>query len=150
MPVKLSALIRLKHGTRILLVLFGVLIIGVVFIGLDNPTGIIIGWLAATALLTALAHRWRKIRYFIILFSISIVGTIILSFLYVEVALPLAGWLGGANATQSTPWRIFHVIVSNLILLFTPAGIFVSIVGGSWLGISRLIALRNRRRAGST
>ncbi len=147
---RLSTLKNSRLLTRVLLALFLVLIICVVFVGLDNPTGIIIGWLAFMALFTAWVRRWRKIRYFLVLLFVSFIGAIVLSGLYVEVALPLAGWLGGVNATQSTPWRIFHVIVSNLILLFTPVGIFIGIVGGIWLGISRLVAQRNRGSAGGT
>ena len=139
-----------RLATRILLILFAVLVICVIFLGLDNPTGIILGWLATVALMTQLTRRWRKIRYFIILLFASFIGAIFLSFLYVEIALPLAGWFGGVNATQSTAWRIYHMIVSNVILLFTPMSMLIGIVGIIWLGILRLAALRNRSRTGST
>lgn len=147
---RLSALKNSRLATRVLLALFAALAICVIFVGLDNPTGIILGWLATAILLAELTRRWRKIRYFLILLFASFIGAIILSFLYVEVAFPLAGWLGGVNASQSTAWRIFHVIISNIILLLTPVGIFIGIVGTIWLIILRLVSLRKRSRTGST
>lgn len=139
-----------RLATRILLALFTVLVVGIVLIGLDNATGIVLGWLATVALIMSMARKWRKIRYFIILLFATFLGAIFLSFLYVEVALPLAGWLGGANATQSTAWRIYHVLVSNIILLFTPMGMLIGIVGIIWLGILRLAALRKRGHTENT
>lgn len=139
---RLSALKNSRLTTRILLALFAALVICVIFVGLDNPTGIILGWLATATLLAELTRRWRKIRYFIILLFASFIGAIVLSSLYMEVALPFAEWIWGINAAQSTPWRIFHVIVTDVILLFTPVGIFVGIMGTIWLGILRLAALR--------
>lgn len=147
---KLSRLRNFRLATRVLLALFAALIICVVFIGLDNSTGIILGWLAAAALIMSIAHKWRKIWYFLILLTVSVIGAIILSFLYMEVVLPLAGWFGGINATQSVAWRVFHVVVSDIILLFTPMGIIIGIVGTIWLGILRLVELRNRSRNGGT
>jgi len=147
---KFSDLKNSRRTTRVLLALFLALIICIVFVGLDNPTGIILGWVAVTLLLTALVRGWRKIRNFLILLFVSFVGAIVLSFLYMEVALPLTGWFGGTDATQSVPWRIFHVIISDVILLFTPTGIFVGIVGSVWLGISRLSNLRKRDCTGAT
>lgn len=143
---KLSRLRNFRLAARVLLALFGALIICVIFVGLDNSTGIILGWLAAAALIMSVAHKWRKIWYFLILLAGSIVGAIILSALYMEVALPLAGWFGGVNVTQGVAWRVFHVVVSNVILLFTPMGIIIGIVGTIWLGILRLVALRERSR----
>jgi len=150
--LKLSALKNSRLATRVLLAFFVLLVICVIFVGLDNAIGIILGWLATAALIISviLTRKWRKIRYFIILLFVSFLGAIFLSFLYMELALPFAEWLGGVNATQSTTWRIYHVVISDIILLFTPVGIFIGIVGSIWLGILRLVALRKRGRIGST
>jgi multisubunit Na+/H+ antiporter MnhB subunit len=136
--------------TRVLLALFLALVVCVVFVGLDNPTGIIIGWAAVTVLLAMVVRKWHKIRNFLILLLVAVVGAIFLSLIYMEVALPLAEWFGGPDATQSVPWRIFHVIISNLILLFTPPGIFIGLTGSIWLGIARLSSLRKRERTRAT
>ncbi len=147
---KFSALKNSRRITRALLILFAVLVICIVFVGLDNATGIIIGWMATACLITVVARKWRKIRYFLILLAASFVGAIFLAFIYVEVALPLAEWLGGINASQSMAWRVFHVIVSDIILLFTPVGIVIGTVGTIWLGILRLVTLRHRARTDTT
>jgi len=150
MTQKLSALRNSRLATRVLLALFVLLVICVVLVGLDNATGIILGWMASTFLIIAVARNWRKFWYFLILLFATFLGAIFLSFLYVEVARPLAEWIGGINATQSIGWRVFHVVVSNIILLFTPVGIVIGIVGTIWLIILRLVALRHRTRTDTT
>lgn len=147
---RLSALKNSRLATRILLALFAALVICVVFVGLDNPTGIILGWLAATSLMVELTRRWRRMWHFLVLLFATVIGAIFLSFLYMDVALPFAEWIWGIDAPQSTPWRIFHLIVTDIILLFTPVGIVIGIVGTIWLGILRLVALRKRGRSVST
>ena len=142
---KLSILKNSRLVTRLLLALFLVLLICVVFVGLNNPTGIILGWLAITALLTSMVRHWRKIRYFVILLFATVLGAIFLSAVYVEVAYPLAQWFGGADVVETLSWRIFHVVISNVILLFTPVGVFLGIVGTVWLAVLRLVALRRNR-----
>ncbi len=151
MPVKLSALIRLKHGTGILLVVFCVLAIGVVFIGLDDVPGYILGYLATTIIFYIAIRGWRTIKRFLILFIVSIVGAIFLSFLYVEVISRIAIIIGGAHALESTQMEIIEAVITYLILFATPVGIFMGIVGSITLGVRRFTALKGRNsRAGST
>src|SRR3972149_7981713 len=97
-----------------------ILVFSAILIGLDNPTGIIVGWLAVIVLLTALARRWWTPWYFAILVVGSFLGAILLSLIYMEVALPLAKWIGGPNAADSNAWRGVHMVISNLILLVVP------------------------------
>jgi MFS family permease len=147
---KLLALLRLPRKKRIYLISFFLLLLCSIFVGLDNPTGIILGWLAITVLAIALVRSWRKPWYFLVLLAVSIIGAIILSGIYVEVAWPLASWIGGVNVTESAGWRVFHVIVSNLILLVTPVGIIVGLGGFIILCIWRLYERRHRRDAASS
>lgn len=147
---KISALKSSRRTTRALLILLCVLVVCVAFVGLDNATGIILGWMAALVIMALFVRGWRKMRYYLILMAASAIGTIALSFIYMDVALPLATWLGGVNATESLGWRIFHIVISDVILLFTPTGILVGIVGTAWLGISRLVSLQHRSRPDTT
>jgi hypothetical protein len=142
---RLLVLLRLPRRKRIYLIIFILLLLCSIFVGLDNPTGIILGWLAIAVLAVALVRRWRKLWYFLVLLIVSFIGAIILSGLYVEVAWPLANWIGGVDVTKSTGWRVFHVIVSNLILLVTPVGIIIGFTGFIILGIWRLCQWRHRR-----
>jgi hypothetical protein len=149
MKAKLAALIHLSRVTCILLAVFCVLVISVVFVGLDNAPGIILGWLATTVLITELTRRWRKVRNFLILGFASFVGAILLSFIYQVVAYPLAGILGGDAALQSRALDVFHEAISLLILFVTPVGMFIGVVGAVTLVILRLIALLSKKSVSS-
>ena len=144
---KLSTLLRLPRKNRLYLISFVILLLSAILVGLDNPSGIIVGWLAVTVLMVAMVRKWRKPWYFIILFFASLFGAIFLSFLYMVVALPLTQWIGGINATDSTAWRVFHVIISNLILLAVPIGMIFGVMGFLIMGILRLFTLIRRSRA---
>lgn len=148
---KLSSLLRLPRRNRPYLISFVILVLSAILIGLDNPTGIILGWLAVIVLLVAMVRKWRKPWYFLILLLGSFLGAIFLSFLYMVVALPLAEWIGGANATESTAWHVFHMIISNIILLTVPMGMFFGAMGFIISGVLRLfILVRRSRTAGNT
>ena len=138
---KLSALTRIPKVTRVLLAVFLLLVISLVFVGLDNETGIVIGWLATTVLMTELTRRWRKIRNFLILGFASFAGAIFLSFLHEVVVYPLAGLIGGPGASQSGALNVFHETVSLIILFVTPVGIFIGVAGAITLVIVRLFML---------
>jgi hypothetical protein len=150
MKTRLLALLRLPRRRRIYLISFLVLLLTAVIVGLDNPTGIILGWLAITVLMVAFVRQWRKPGYFFVLFLVFFLGAILLSGIYMEVASPLAHWIGGANATQSTGWHIFHVIVSNIILLCAPVGVFIGLAGFIITSIWSLYQWRRRRTVGGT
>jgi hypothetical protein len=147
---RLLSLLRLPRRKRIYLISFLVLLLAAIFVGLDNPTGIILGWLSMTVLLVALVRRWRKPGYFFILFLVSFLGAILLSGIYMEVARPLAQWIGGVNVADSTGWRVFHVIVSNIILLCAPVGVFFGLLGFIVMSIWSLYEWHRRRTAGGT
>jgi hypothetical protein len=143
---KISSLPRLLRRNRPYVVSFVILVLSAVLIGLDNPTGIVMGWLAVTVLLVALARKWRKPWYFLILLFGSFISAIFLSFLYMVVAKPVAEWIGGINATDSTAWRVFHVIISNIILLAVPISMLFGAVGFVIMCVYRLFILIRRSR----
>ncbi len=142
---RLLTLLRFSRRKRIYVTAFLVLLLTAIIVGLDNPTGIILGWLAVTVLAVAIVRRWRKPGYFFILLIASLLGAILLSGIYMEVARPLAEWIGGVNVAESTGWRVFHVIVSNVILLGTPVGIIIGLTGFIIMSIWRLYDWRHRR-----
>jgi len=141
---RVLAVLRLPRN-RPYLISCLILIFAAILIGLDNPTGIIVGWLAVLVSLVALARRWWTPWYFLILVVGSFLGAIIISFFYMDVALPIARWIGGANADNSNAWRVFHMVISNLILLFVPMSLLFGTVGFVVLGIFRLFRLIRRR-----
>jgi hypothetical protein len=137
-PEETASPVRLKRFRRRLLMVFLILLLGVVFAGLKMITGYILGYLAAISLVVMLTCRWRKIRYFLILFGVSIFGTIFLSMIYVEVIVRVCGAVFGEGVFASTGWKIFDVFVSNMIIFFAPVGVLVGIAGSLVLYIDRI------------
>lgn len=138
MSLRLSALLRPRQGTRLLLALFCVLVIAVIVIGLDDLPGYILGYLATTVIFFMATRTWRSLKRFLILFAVSFVGAIFLSFLYVEVICRLAAVIGGSQALQSTPIRIIQLIITYIILFAVPVGMFIGIVGSLILSVRRI------------
>jgi len=136
MPDNVPTLIRRRWIYALLI--FGVLVIAIIFIGLDNIPGLVLGYLATTVLFVAMTYTWRKIRNFIILFFVSLLGIFFLSFLYMEVIYRFAYVIGGVNALQSTFIIVINMIISNVILFAGPVGMLVGIVGSLVLFVRRI------------
>jgi hypothetical protein len=143
---KLKALLRLPRN-RPYLISFVIMVVAAILVGLDNPTGIILGWVAVTVALVALARKWRQPWYFLILLAVSFCGAIFLAFLDRIVALSIAKWIGGEFVTENIAWHVFDIIISNLILLAVPMGMLWGAVGFIVVGIYRLFSLIRRSRA---
>jgi hypothetical protein len=141
---RILSVLRLPRN-RPYLISFLILIFAAVLIGLDNPTGIIVGWLAVSVWIVGLAHKWWTPWYFLILLAGSVIGAIILSFFYMVVAMNLAEWIGGPNATENTAWHVFHMAISNLILLVVPMGLLFGVTGFIGLGTFRLFRFIRRK-----
>lgn len=132
-------------ATRVLVLLFVLLALCVVFIGLDNVPGLVLGMAAAATLILEFTRRWRRIRRFVFLAGGSFLAAIILSGLYAEVALPLAERIGGPFATESTGWLVYHAVVSYGIFLIVPGCIVIGMAGAFVLAIMQVRAeFRNR------
>jgi hypothetical protein len=142
---RLSALAAFWRKGRISWVLVALLVISVIFLGLHD-VGMILGYLATTILMVELTRRWRKIRYFVILFFASFLGMILLAFLHEEVVSPLVSLFTGAAAVKSLGFRIFSDVVSLVMIFIGVMGIVIGIAGTLILGILRLVGLRNKRR----
>jgi hypothetical protein len=150
MPGKYSTLMGSRRATIALFSVFFMLVLVVLIIGLNHTAGIICGNLAVSMLYIVMTRRWWRIRKFIILFFVSMLSIIILSALYVEVIVRLSVWVGGEGAVENTAFRVVHFIISNLILLACPSGMFVGLIGASTLGIIRISSLRKKKTAAST
>jgi hypothetical protein len=142
---RLSALAGFWQRSRISLVVAALLVIAIVFIGLHD-VGMILGYLATAIVMLELTRRWRKTRYFVILFCASFLGIIFLAFLHEEVVAPLVSLFTGAAANESLGFRIFSDVISLVMIFVGVMGIVIGIAGTLILGILRLVGLRNRRR----
>ena len=83
--------LRARVGVPLLFVLFVLVIV----IGLNSVTGLALGLVWVTIIVLAITRRWRRIRSFLFLAAGTFLGAIVLSGLYMEVAMPLAIRIGG-------------------------------------------------------
>jgi hypothetical protein len=123
--------------TRILVPVFFVLFLCIVVFGLDTVTGLALGLADMTVLILVLTRRWRRIRNYLFLAGGALLGAIILSGIYMEIAVPLALRVGGQGALDSTPWHIFQGIVSDGMILVGASAIVVGIFGAIVVGVTR-------------
>ena len=134
----------LKILRRILLVAFFVLLLAIIFVGFRISVGYILGGLASICLVVALTCRWQRIRNYLLMILFTVLVAIFVSMIYVEVISRVVVTIFGESAFESTGWRIFDVLISNVLLFFVPACIFVGI-GGSIFLYSRRIVRRIKK-----
>ena len=123
--------------TRIMVPVVFVLLVLVVIIGLNSVTGLALGLVAVTIIMFSITHHWRRIRNFLFLAGGTFLGAIILSGIFMEIAMPLAVRVGGQAALSSTPWKIFQAFVSDSILLIGASAMIVGVGGAIVLAVSR-------------
>lgn len=143
---RLITLLRSGPGTRWLLILFAVLVLGVIFAGLQDTPGYILGYLATAVIFLVMVRGWRSVWSFIALMLASFAVAVFLAFLYVEVISRIAIFFWGAGAPDSTPMRIIEAVIANLMLFAGPVGLVYGFIGALLLGVWRLLRLRARER----
>jgi hypothetical protein len=139
-----GSLLDLLHsgsGVRLLLVIFALLVISIIFVGLNDVPGYVLGYLASSILFLILVRRWRSIKNYVILLLASICGIIFLSFFYVEVISRIAVWLWGPGTPDGLPMRIIEVVVSNIMLFAGPVGVAFGLGGAVLLGVLRIFGV---------
>ena len=78
-----------RNKTFILLAICGLLAIAAVAVGIDdNPPGILLAFLAATAFVLAFVHPWRTAKKFMFLLLASILGFVL--FIILNIILDTA------------------------------------------------------------
>jgi drug/metabolite transporter (DMT)-like permease len=125
--------------TLILLVTCGLSAIAAATVGIDdNPPGILLAFLAATAFVLAFVHPWRTSRQFRRLLYASALGFVVFGLLH-NVFEAIASNLGSSGLVQD----LFNGAGAALFLIATlvcPPGLLVGAVGAV------VMAIRNRRR----
>ena len=142
---RLAPVLAFLRRNRWYLIWLLALMLCIIFAGLDNPTGIVLGWAAVTILLLVLFRKWRRPLYFLIFMLATFLGAIFISLIHQEAALRLALWLGGPEATASVAWRTFHVVVSDIMLLGAPPGLFFGFFGFVIFGTVNIVKFVKRR-----
>ncbi|MHB8105167.1 MAG: hypothetical protein ACYDG5_06465 [Dehalococcoidales bacterium] len=133
-----AAFKRIPILTIVLLSLFVAIIIIALFIGIDSDRGVLVGWLGVIVLLMEMTRRWRKEWQFLVLIAGAIVGAIILSGLH-EVIV-------GSDNIVTNPWLNFlHVLITSVILLFTPMAIIYGLLATITIFVIRMVTLRKKK-----
>jgi len=128
-------LARLRPGNRILLLVLLLLVIAIIFIGLDDLPGYILAYLATGVIFLMATRRWHRARNYLVLLAASVFGIIFLSFWYVEIISRLAVAIGGVAAVEGLAVHIIELIFTYVILFGGPMGILCGIMGAIILGI---------------
>jgi hypothetical protein len=107
----------------------------------DNPPGLALAYLAVSAWILAFAHRWRRVKSFLLLLAASLVGfpvLVVLHNLFYALAEMAAGIAGLRQVLG-----FLEVVFFLLAVLVCPPGVLIGALG------SGLSALRRRRSGGN-
>lgn len=128
------------HGRRrtfLLLAVSVALAIAAIIVGIDdNPPGIALGLLSATAFVVALVHTWSDSRRFRRLIYASVLGFVALVVIsnLLEATVPEAAVPGAVNTVLNA--------AAIVAFMLCPAGLLVGVAGA-------LITWRRERRSSS-
>ena len=124
----------------ILLAICGLLAIAAVVVGIDDdPPGILLAFLAATAFVLAFAHSWRTARKFMFLLLASVLGFVL--FIILNIILDtVAQNPATSGALQDLIQSPFANTLSLISVMVCPAAFIVGAVG------SVAMFIRNRRQ----
>jgi len=129
-----------NRKTLILLVICGLSVIAAAAVGIDdNPPGILLAFLAATAFVLAFVHPWRTARKFMFLLLASVLGFVlfvILNIIFDSVAQDPATSGALLDLIQSPAIDALNLIIA----MICPAAFIVGAVG------SVVMFIRNRRQ----
>jgi hypothetical protein len=129
-----------RNKTIILLAICGLLAIAATAIGIDdNPPGILLAFLSATAFVLAFVHPWRIAKKFMFLLLASVIGFVL--FIILNIALDITTQ---DPATSGTLRELIESPAMNalntIIIMICAAAFIVGAVG------SVAMATRNRRQ----
>ncbi len=120
---------RNRIKTLAILVICGLSAIASVIVGIDdNPPGILLAFLAATAFVLAFAHPWRTARKFMLLLLASVLGLVlfvILNVMFDSVIQDPTASDALQNLIESPAINALNVTIAMII----PAAFIVGAVG---------------------
>jgi len=101
----------------------------------DNPPGLVLVYLAVSAWIVAFAHRWRRVKSFLILLTASLVGfplSVVLHNVFYALAEVASDVVGLSQALG-----FLEVVFFLVALLVCPPGVLIGAVGSAVLALSR-------------
>ena len=126
--------------TLVLLAVCGLLAIAAAAVGVDdNPPGVLLAFLAATAFVLAFVHPWRTAKKFVLLLLASVLGFLL--YIALNIVLDIAAQdPATAGALQYLLQSPVVEALSVIIAILCPAVFIVGAVGAV------VMFVRNRRR----
>ena len=129
-----------RRMTLILLAICGLLAIAAVAVGIDdNPPGVLLAFLAATAFVLAFVHPWRTARKFMFLLLASVLGFI----LFIILSIISDSIVQNPASSDTLKKLIESPVNEALSIIFAMLCPAVFIVGA---GGSVFMFIRNRRQ----
>ena len=132
---------RNRIMTFIFLVICGLLAIASVVVGIDdNPPGIMLAYLAATAFVLAFSHPWRTAKKFMFLLLASVLGFI----LFIILSMISDSIVQNPASSDTLQKLIESPVNEALSIIFTmlcSAAFLVGVVGAI------IMFIRNRRQS---
>ena len=109
-----------QKRTYIFLILSIISIVAALIVSIsDNPPGILLSFLSSVLFILAFTHNWQKVKFYVLLAVISLVGFII--------SIILSNVLEGIG--KETFLEIIGVFLFLVAIFICPAGILIGIVG---------------------
>jgi hypothetical protein len=101
----------------------------------DNPPGLALAYLAVSAWIVAFAHRWRRLKTFLILLAASLVGFPLFAVLhnvFYALAIVASDVVGLSQALE-----FLEVVFFLIGVLVCPPGVLIGAVGSAVLALAR-------------
>jgi hypothetical protein len=124
----LTGMKRSRKVTLVLVALCCVSLIVAFFIGIsDNPPGLLLCYVAVTALILAFVHTWRQVKRFLILLGASLIGFplfVILHNLFYGL-----GQVAADVIVLGSLLEFLHAVFFLVAIMVCPPGVLIGAVG---------------------
>ena len=109
------------------LICFGSLIAAFIVGISGNLLGLALCYIAAISIILAFVHCWRKLKYFLILMSASLLGFVV--FVVLHNAFYALGQMAANLIILSWLLEFFHAVFFIIAILVCPAGFLIGMAG---------------------
>ena len=124
----LTGMKRSRKVTLVLVTICCVSLIVAFLIGIsDNPPGILLCYVAVTALILAFVHTWRQVKRFLILLGASLIGFPL--FVFLHNLFYALGQMAAGVIVLSPLLEFLHVVFFLVAIMVCPAGVLIGAVG---------------------
>ncbi len=121
----------MKGNLRVSLLLVAICcgcLIAAFIVGISgNLPGLVLCFLAAISIVLAFVHSWRRIKYFVILLSASLVGFFV--FVILHNVLYALGQMAADINILAHLLDFFHAVFFLIAILLCPAGFLIGAIG---------------------